>query len=388
MSGGVDSAVAAARALEAGHEVIGVHLALSRSPEAVRAGSRGCCSLEDSADARRVADKLGIPFYVWDFSDRFAEDVIDDFVDSYSIGETPNPCLRCNEKIKFEALLDRSIALGFDAVVTGHYARLDDKGVMRRGIDANKDQSYVLGVLTDEQLAHCMFPVGDTVKPEIREEAKSNGFGVASKPDSHDICFIPDGRTQAFLGKKIGLRPGIMKDQDGQQVAQHDGVYGFTIGQRKGLGLPREGLDGQPRYVTDIDAATGTVTVGKREDLRIGGIVADRLKRLTPEKHGREFRCEVQVRAHGGVVPAIARLVDDPEPVTPAGREKKDGEAPWRLELELLEPLEGVARGQAAVVYQPDEEGDILLGSGTIRATSPWESTDQVPSTDAENQPA
>lgn len=372
MSGGVDSAVAASRALEAGHDVVGVHLALSQSPEAVRAGSRGCCSLEDSADARRVADKLGIPFYVWDFSDRFKADVIDNFVNSYSIGETPNPCLRCNEKIKFEALLDRSIALGFDAVATGHYARLHD-GVLRRGIDANKDQSYVLGVLTDEQLAHCMFPVGDTIKPDIREEAAENGFGVASKPDSHDICFIPDGRTQAFLGNKIGLRPGMVQSTGGEKLADHDGVYGFTIGQRKGLGLPREGLDGKPRYVTDIDAATGTVTVGHRRDLRIGGIVADRLKRLDPEVHGREFDCEVQVRAHGGVVPAVARLVDDPEPVTPAGRNKHEDEAPFRLELELSEPLEGVARGQAAVVYRPDEAGDILLGSGTIRATTPWD---------------
>ncbi|MGV0409809.1 tRNA 2-thiouridine(34) synthase MnmA [Corynebacterium resistens] len=372
MSGGVDSAVAASRALEAGHDVVGVHLALSQSPEAVRAGSRGCCSLEDSADARRVADKLGIPFYVWDFSDRFKADVIDNFVNSYSIGETPNPCLRCNEKIKFEALLDRSIALGFDAVATGHYARLHD-GVLRRGIDANKDQSYVLGVLTDEQLAHCMFPVGDTIKPDIREEAAENGFGVASKPDSHDICFIPDGRTQAFLGNKIGLRPGMVQSTGGEKLADHDGVYGFTIGQRKGLGLPREGLDGKPRYVTDIDAATGTVTVGHRRDLRIGGIVADRLKRLDPEVHGREFDCEVQVRAHGGVVPAVARLVDDPEPVTPAGRNKHEDEAPFRLELELAEPLEGVARGQAAVVYRPDEAGDILLGSGTIRATTPWD---------------
>lgn len=372
MSGGVDSAVAASRALEEGHEVTGVHLALSQSPEAVRAGSRGCCSLEDSADARRVADKLGIPFYVWDFSDRFKADVIDNFVDSYAIGETPNPCLRCNEKIKFEALLDRSIALGFDAVVTGHYARLHD-GVMRRGIDSNKDQSYVLGVLTDGQLAHCMFPVGDTIKPDIREEAAGHGFGVASKPDSHDICFIPDGKTQAFLGSRIGLRPGLMRDQSGDVVAEHEGVYGFTVGQRKGLGLPREGLDGSPRYVTDIDAHSGTVTIGTREDLRTGTIIADRLKRLDPEVHGREFDCEVQVRAHGGVVPAVAKIVDDPDPVTPAGREKEADESPWRLELTLREPLEGVARGQSAVVYQPDDQGDILLGSGTIRATGAWE---------------
>lgn len=369
MSGGVDSAVAAARALKQGHDVIGVHLALSRSPEAVRAGSRGCCSLEDSADARRVCDKLGIPFYVWDFSDRFAADVIEDFVDSYAIGETPNPCLRCNEKIKFEALLDRAIALGFDAVVTGHYARLAD-GVMRRGVDPAKDQSYVLGVLTDEQLAHCMFPVGDTEKPLIREEAAQWGFGVASKPDSHDICFIPDGRTQAFLGSRIGLRPGIVADTQGRRVADHDGVYGFTIGQRKGLGLPRDGLDGRPRYVTDIDAATGTVTVGTREDLQTGFIVADRLKRLDPAVHGERFDCEVQVRAHGSVVPASARLVADPDPVTPAGRVKAEGEPPWRLELDLHRPLDGVARGQAAVVYRPDEDGDVVLGSGTIRFTS------------------
>ena len=353
MSGGVDSSVAAARALAEGHEVIGVHLALSQSPEAVRAGSRGCCSLEDSADARRVCDSLGIPFYVWDFSDRFKADVIDNFVESYEIGETPNPCLRCNEKIKFEALLDRSIALGFDAVVTGHYAQLHD-GVMRRGIDDNKDQSYVLGVLTDEQLAHCMFPVGDTVKPDIRAEAKDLGMGVASKPDSHDICFIPDGRTQAFLGTKIGMRPGIVQSVEGETLAEHDGVYGFTIGQRKGLGLPGPAADGQPRYVTDINASTGTVTVGRKKDLRIGHITADRLKRLDPAKHGETFECEVQVRAHGGVVPATATLTSD------------------AVELELHEPLQGVARGQAAVVYLPDAEGDILIGSGTISATAPW----------------
>lgn len=353
MSGGVDSAVAAARAIAAGHEVIGVHLALSQSPEAVRAGSRGCCSLEDSADARRVCDLLGIPFYVWDFSDRFAADVIDNFVESYAIGETPNPCLRCNEKIKFEALLDRSIALGFDAVVTGHYARLDC-GVMRRGIDDNKDQSYVLGVLDDAQLAHCIFPVGDTIKPQIRAEAADLGMGVASKPDSHDICFIPDGNTQAFLGRHIGMRPGMVASVSGEELGEHEGVYGFTIGQRKGLGLPGPAADGQPRYVTDIDASTGTVTVGRREDLRVGHITADRLKRLDPAKHGATFECDVQVRAHGGVVSASATLTGD------------------SVELDLHQPLQGVARGQAAVLYLPDDAGDILIGSGTICATSAW----------------
>lgn len=161
MSGGVDSSVAAARMVDAGHEVVGVHLALSAAPGTLRTGSRGCCSKEDAADARRVADMLGIPFYVWDFADRFKEDVIDDFVEAYAEGRTPNPCVKCNEKIKFAALADRAVALGFDAVATGHYARLQD-GRLRRAVDADKDQSYVLGVLTPEQLSRAMFPVGDS----------------------------------------------------------------------------------------------------------------------------------------------------------------------------------------------------------------------------------
>jgi tRNA-specific 2-thiouridylase len=237
MSGGVDSAVAAARAVAAGHDVVGVHLALSTAPGALRTGSRGCCSREDAGDARRAADVLGIPFYVWDFADRFREDVIDDFVDSYAAGETPNPCLRCNEKIKFTALAERAYALGFDAVATGHYAQLRD-GVLRRAVDADKDQSYVLAVLRADQLARAMFPVGDTPKPQIRDEAERLGLSVANKPDSHDICFIPSGNTQAFLGARIGVRPGnVVDDATGAVLAEHTGVHGFTVGQRKGLGL-------------------------------------------------------------------------------------------------------------------------------------------------------
>ncbi|MDO4760533.1 MAG: tRNA 2-thiouridine(34) synthase MnmA [Corynebacterium sp.] len=351
MSGGVDSAVAAARALQAGHEVVGVHLALSRDPQAVRESSRGCCSLEDSADARRVCDKLGIPFYVWDFSDRFKADVIDDFVDSYTRGETPNPCLRCNEKIKFEALLERGIALGFDAVVTGHYARLGEDGYLRRGIDPNKDQSYVLGVLGAHEIAHCMFPVGDTEKPQIREEAKALGFSVASKPDSYDICFIPDGNTQAFLGRHIGLRPGMIVDTEGRKLKEHDGAWNFTIGQRKGLDIKQPATDGKPRYVTDIDAETGTVVVGAKEDLVVNTIYADRLKYLHPAMTGR-FDAEVQVRAHGSVAPCTVSI---------------DGDM---MTIELRTPLSGVARGQAAVIYLPDPDGDIVVGSGTICGTA------------------
>ena len=269
MSGGVDSSVAAARAVAAGHEVIGVHLALSQDAQQTRESARGCCSLEDSADARRVCDKLGIPFYVWDFSDRFKEEVIGDFIDSYAVGETPNPCLRCNEKIKFSALLERGIALGFDAVATGHYAVLDGEGHLRRSRDDKKDQSYVLGVLSREDLDHCLFPVGDTEKPLIREEAASYGFSTASKPDSYDICFIPDGDTQAFLGRSIGLRPGLIVDRDGTELREHDGAWNYTIGQRKGLDIKTPAADGRPRYVTGIDDATCTVTVGPSEALDV-----------------------------------------------------------------------------------------------------------------------
>lgn len=355
MSGGVDSSVAAARAVEAGHDVIGVHLALHKDAQQTREKARGCCSLEDSADARRICDKLGIPFYVWDFSERFKEDVIGDFVDSYARGETPNPCLRCNEKIKFRALLQKGIALGFDAVATGHYASIDKHGYLRRSKDENKDQSYVLGVISAEELERCYFPIGDTPKPQIRQEAAAHGFSTATKPDSYDICFIPDGNTQAFLGSRIGLRPGMIVDKDGTELKGHDGAWNYTIGQRKGLDIKTPAADGRPRYVTDIDASTGTVTVGAREDLAVTEIRADRLKYLHPAMDG-EFDCHVQVRAHGSVVPCRA-VVD---------------RAAGEMTLRLHEPLSGVARGQAAVLYlpSPDELGDIVLGSGTICATA------------------
>src|SRR4051812_22962958 len=225
MSGGVDSAVAAARAVEAGHEVVGVHLALSAKPGTLRTGARGCCTVEDAHDARRAADVLGIPFYVWDFAERFTEDVIEDFVAEYAAGRTPNPCLRCNEKIKFEALLDKAIALGFDAVCTGHYAQLstvDGRPELRRSVDVGKDQSYVLASLTEDQLAHAMFPLGDTVKEQVRQEAAARGLAVAAKPDSHDICFIPDGDTRSFLTKHLGEQSGRLVDAEtGAVLGQH-----------------------------------------------------------------------------------------------------------------------------------------------------------------------
>lgn len=347
MSGGVDSSVAAARMVDAGHDVVGVHLALSSAPGTLRTGSRGCCSKEDAGDARRVADVLDIPFYVWDFADRFKEDVVDDFVSSYARGETPNPCVRCNERIKFSALAARALALGFDAVATGHYARLSG-GRLRRAVDADKDQSYVLAVLTAEQLRHAVFPVGDTPKPQIREEAASRGLAVAEKPDSHDICFIPSGDTRAFLGARIGVRRGTVVDSGGTVLAEHDGVHGFTVGQRKGLGIAGPGADGKPRYVTGIDAETGTVHVGNAADLDVWSLTGERPVFPSGGAPTGPMECQVQVRAHGGIGDGVAEL--------------RDG----RLAVELRAPIRGVAAGQTMVLYRPDPDGDEVLGSATI----------------------
>lgn len=347
MSGGVDSSVAAARMVDAGHEVVGVHLALSTAPGTLRTGSRGCCSKEDAGDARRVADILDIPFYVWDFADKFKEDVIDDFVDSYARGETPNPCVRCNERIKFSALAARALALGFDAVATGHYARLSD-GRLRRAVDRDKDQSYVLGVLTAEQLSHALFPIGDTPKPQIRDEAARRGLAVADKPDSHDICFIPSGDTQAFLGARIGVRRGSVVDGQGAVLAEHDGVHEFTIGQRKGLGIAGPGPDGRPRYVTAIDAQAGTVTVGSADELEVWRLTGERPVFTSGTAPDGPVECAVQVRAHGGIADGVAEAVDG------------------RVEVTLRTPLRGVAPGQTLVLYRPDPAGDEVIGSATI----------------------
>ncbi len=350
MSGGVDSSVAAARMVDAGHDVVGVHLALSAAPATLRTGSRGCCSQEDAGDARRVADVLGIPFYVWDFADKFKAEVIDDFIGSYARGETPNPCVRCNEKIKFSALAGRAMALGFDAVATGHYARLAG-GRLRRAVDRDKDQSYVLAVLTAEQLRHSAFPIGDSPKPAIREEAARRGLATAKKRDSHDICFIPSGDTQAFLGTHIGVRRGSVVDTLGTVLAEHDGVHRFTIGQRKGLGIAGPAPDGRPRYVTAIDAETGTVHVGSVEDLDVWALTGERPVFAGGRAFDAPVYCDVQVRAHGEIVPALAEYVDG------------------ALRVRLRSALRGVAAGQTLVLYRPDDsgvDGDEVLASATI----------------------
>jgi tRNA-specific 2-thiouridylase len=355
MSGGVDSAVAAARAVSAGHDVVGVHLALSAKPGTLRKGARGCCTIEDSRDARRAADILGIPFYVWDFAERFREEVIETFVGEYAAGRTPNPCLTCNEKIKFEALLEKAMALGFDAVCTGHYARLsivDGKPLLRRSRDADKDQSYVLASLTAEQLRHSMFPLGDSLKSEVREEAEERELAVARKPDSHDICFIPDGDTRTFLDSQLGQRPGALVDADtGAVLGEHTGVHGFTVGQRKGLGIDEPSTDGRPRYVLSLEPVSGTVKVGSADRLEVTEIDANRPIWPSERPLDGPTDCVVQVRAHGGTAEAVAEA---------------DGAG---MRVRLQEPLRGVAPGQALVLYRPEEAGDLVLGSALISGT-------------------
>ncbi len=352
MSGGVDSAVAAARASEQGHDVTGIHLALSRNPKSYRTGARGCCTIEDANDARRAADVIGIPFYVWDLSERFHEDVVEDFVTEYSEGRTPNPCLRCNEKIKFAAVLDRALALDFDAVVTGHYARLetgaDGQIEMHRAEDMAKDQSYVLGVLTQDQLAHSLFPLGDTPKPLVRAEAEERGLSVADKPDSHDICFISDGDTGGWLAEKLpeANRSGAIVASSGEHLGTHEGSWRFTIGQRRGLRIGTPAADGQPRYVLDIEPVTGTVTVGSHDELQIDGLSGIRPRWCGSVPDG-ELACTVQLRAHGAEHRAVVRV---------------SGEV---VEVELLEPASGIAPGQAVVVY----DGTRVVGSATISTT-------------------
>jgi len=349
MSGGVDSAVAAARAADAGHDVTGVHLALSRNPSSYRTGARGCCTLEDARDARRAADVIGIPFYVWDMAERFHAEVVQDFVAEYARGNTPNPCLRCNEKIKFAAVLDRAVALGFDAVCTGHHARLEpapDGTRLVRSVDPAKDQSYVLAVLTGDQLSRAMFPLGGNTKDQVRKEAADRGLGVADKPDSHDVCFIADGDTRGFLRDQLGSAPGDIVDSDGAVLGRHDGSYGFTVGQRKGLHIDRPAADGRPRFVLSIEPVSRTVTVGPAEALDVTEIEACRpVWSGCPPPHG-PLDCLVQLRAHGEVHPAVCA---------------RDGDV---VRISLREPARGVAPGQAAVFY----DGDAVLGSATIAA--------------------
>ena len=332
MSGGVDSSVAAALLRDGGYDVTGVTLKLWGGES-----DSGCCSAADVEDARRVAAQLDIPHYVFNFTDDFDARVVTPYVDAYADGRTPNPCIECNRSIKFGRLLERADVLGFDAVGTGHHARVHrDAGghwELRRGTDVAKDQSYVLYMLGQAELARTLLPVGELTKMQVREHAARLGLRTATKPESMDVCFITHGNREEFVTARAGARPGAVVDGDGAVVGRHDGVSGFTIGQRRGVGV----ATGERRYVVDLDAATATVTLGRRDDLlRDTADVRDlRFVSRVPDA-GEPL--DVQVRAHG--TPASGRL---------------DGTC-----VRFARPQPRVAPGQVVALYA----GDALLGGG------------------------
>ncbi len=366
LSGGVDSAVAAARAVDAGHEVTGVHMALSSSPQSCRLGARGCCSLEDSVDAAQAAATLDIPYYVWDLADQFEQTVITDFVEQYRLGRTPNPCVRCNEFVKFQELATRARALGFDAVCTGHYARVIDGPAgkeLHRAVDIAKDQSYVLAVMGPEELGRVIFPLGEVdCKGAVRQEADARGLGVSDKPDSYDICFIPDGDTQGFLRSRLGAEDGPIVDVEGTVLGTHRGYFEYTVGQRKGLNLTRPAADGKPRYVLETNPATNTVVVGAAQLLSVDTVEADELTWLAPDESGQVVTAEAQPIGTKGDQCLYAQMRAHGEPVV-IDRLQVDGE---RLTVGLARSVRGIAAGQSLVVYR----GTRVLALAVITGTS------------------
>jgi tRNA-specific 2-thiouridylase len=344
MSGGVDSSVAACLLLEAGFEVAGSHLKL------VHTGGveHGCCGPGAEADAGAVAELAGFPFEVVDLSAEFDERVVAEYVEDHEAGRTPNPCVRCNERIKFGAFLDRADELGFDLVATGHYVRSDlgpdGRWQLRRGLDRSKDQSYVLAGLSQTALARARFPVGGQTKAETRAHAERLGLPVAGKPDSQDLCFAPSADASAFLEDRAPhlVREGEVVDEGGRVLGTHGGTHRFTVGQRRGLGVST----GTRTYVLEVDAAANRVVVGPGDLLARGGLTAERVNWIAPRPDG-PFEAEVKIRYRGRDVPAFV------EPVGDAG-----------ARVEFRSPQPAVTPGQGVVVYAGDE----VLGGGTISA--------------------
>jgi len=340
LSGGVDSAVATARMLDDGHDVMAVHLVLHKADTAV-------------SEARSVAKYLGVPFEVWDLSDVFQRQVLECFVGEYATGRTPNPCVMCNRTIKFGELLRRASELGFDGLVTGHYARvirLDDGAVeLQRAVHVAKDQSYVLSVLTQDCLRRVWLPLGASAKSEVREEAVARGLPVAEKSESMDLCFVPDGDTGGWLAQWLGTQSGEIVDEAGDVLGRHDGIYRYTIGQRRGLNLRQPADDGQPRFVVGLDGETGQVVVGPRAHLEVWGLLGDDAVWTCGVAPDAPFEAVVQVRAHSEEHAAEVVAVCD-------GR---------GVEVRLHSPIIGVAPGQTVALY----DGTRVVGSARIART-------------------
>ncbi len=397
MSGGVDSSVAAALLVEQGFDVVGVFMRLGSPGETLdeprpaddtptactpaKIGHRGCCSINDAADARLVAAHLGIPLYVCNFKQDFGR-IIDYFVDEYAAGRTPNPCVRCNDWLKFGKLHDYAGQIGAHAVASGHYARVthpdDGPPALLRGVDRNKDQSYVLFGVGRERLGQMMLPVGGFTKPEIRDRARALGLPVSDKPDSQEICFVPDDDYAGLVERRRPdlARPGPILDTRGNTLGAHAGQHRFTVGQRRGVGVAL----GYPIYVVDRDPETNTVTVGGRDDLRAAGLIAREANWLTdPPEPGRWRRVVVQFRYNSPGRPARVRTIEAGREPTPSGR-------PGRFEVLFDEPAEAVAPGQAAVIY--DENDQAVLGGGWIDRVIRVESVDTPATPPSRERPA
>ncbi len=347
MSGGVDSSAAAGVLCEAGYDVVGVTLKLYNAAGTAASIGGRCCSPRDIEDARATAAQLGFPHYVLDEVEAFKEAVIDDFVAEYRAGRTPNPCVKCNERIKFGPLVAFANAVGAKRLATGHYARLQDApGGPRllRAVDQDKDQSYFLFGVRPALFRQVMFPLGDLHKDQTRDVARRMGLPNCDKPDSQQLCFIPDGDHKSFVEKRGGGRPGVVLNERGETMAEHSGTHNFTVGQRKGL----PGVDGQKRFVVRIDPNTGTVHTGPREQLGRRGALVQNVRWLCPVPN-EGVRAQVQIRHHSQPRPAW---------VTPVG----DSE----VNVLFDEPQYGVAPGQAGVFYQDD----VVLGGGWIVASS------------------